>query len=80
MIFEIFLACLANDPQIFLDGPDPGLVPDGAETRGTVDVEWAGAVAKGATIKLVVSRTNEFDSAERTLRHFTQLKIISHPL
>src|SRR5579863_10332428 len=55
----------ANDPQIFLDGPDPGLVPDGAETEALIDVEWAGAVAKGATIKLVVSPpTNSTQGAD----------------
>ena len=55
----------ANDPQIFLDGPDPGLVPDGAETEALIDVEWAGAVATGATIKLVVSSpTNSTQGAD----------------
>lgn len=44
----------AKDPQVILDGPDPGLVPD-AETEADLDVEWAGAVAKGATIILVPS-------------------------
>jgi len=44
----------ANDPQVIVDGPDPGLVP-GVETEADLDVEWSGAVAKGATIKLVVT-------------------------
>jgi len=53
-----------NPPQIILDGPDPGLVP-GAETEALLDVEWAGAVAKGATIKLVVSApTNSTEGAD----------------
>lgn len=43
-----------NDPKIILDGPDPGVVP-GEETEADLDVEWAGAIAKGATIKLVPS-------------------------
>jgi subtilase family serine protease len=42
------------DPQIILNGLDPGLVP-GVETEADLDVEWSGAVAKGATIKLVVT-------------------------
>ena len=51
----------ANDPQIIVDGIDPGLV-SGAETEAVLDVEWAGAVAKGATIKLVPSAsTNAID-------------------
>src|SRR5437899_10642147 len=48
----------ANPPQVILDGPDPGLVR-GDETYADLDVEWSGAVAKGATIKLVVSQSTE---------------------
>src|SRR6266853_2676970 len=44
----------ANDPQIILNGPNPGIV-QGAETEADLDVEWSGAVATGATIKLVVT-------------------------
>ena len=43
----------ANDPQVILNGPDPGLVP-GVESEADLDVEWSGAVAKGATIELIV--------------------------
>ena len=46
----------ANDPQVILNGPDPGLVPE-VETEADLDVEWSGAVAKGATIKLVIAAT-----------------------
>ena len=35
-----------NDPQIIVDGPDPGLV-SGDETESDLDVEWSGGVAKG---------------------------------
>ena len=38
----------ANDPQIILDGPDPGLTD--AEMEADIDVEWSGAVARNATI------------------------------
>lgn len=47
-----------SSPQIILDGPDPGLVR-GDETEADLDVEWSGAVAKGATIELVVSESTE---------------------
>jgi subtilase family serine protease len=46
----------ANAPQIILNGPDPGVVASD-EGEADVDVEWAGAVAKNATIKLVVSES-----------------------
>jgi hypothetical protein len=48
----------ANDPVVVLNGPDPGLIR-GAETEADLDVQWSGGVAKGATIKLVVSQPTE---------------------
>jgi hypothetical protein len=48
----------SNSLKIILDGPDPGLVR-GDETEADLDVEWSGAVAKGATIDLVVSESTE---------------------
>ncbi len=47
-----------NPPQIILNGPDPGIVP-GDEGEASTDTQWAGAVAKGATLDLVVSETTE---------------------
>ncbi len=52
----------ANPPQIILNGRDPGIVSQDEEGEADLDVEWSGAVAKGATIKLVVSPpTNSTD-------------------
>jgi subtilase family serine protease len=48
----------ANPPNIILNGPDPG-VTTSDETEADLDVEWSGAVAKGATIDLVASETTE---------------------
>ena len=56
--FRSLFGLPADPPQIILDGPDPGLVP-GDQTEATLDVEWSGAVARGATIKLVVSESTE---------------------
>jgi hypothetical protein len=47
----------ANDPHVILNGPDPGVVGD--ETEAILDVSWSGAVAKNATIDLVVSASTE---------------------
>jgi len=47
----------AKAPQIILNGPDPGIRFD--EGEADADTQWAGAVAKGATIDLVVSETTE---------------------
>jgi hypothetical protein len=53
-------AQLANDcsqttsnVQVILDGPDPGI--NGDEIEADLDVEWSGAVAKGAHIDFVTS-------------------------
>ena len=47
----------ANPPQIILNGPDPGITMD--ETESDLDTQWSGAVAKNATIDLVVSESTE---------------------
>jgi len=63
--FRTLFGLPANDPQVFLNGSDPGLVLDGSETEALIDVEWAGAVAPGATIKLIVSPpTNSTQGAD----------------
>jgi subtilase family serine protease len=49
----------ANDPHIIVNGVDPGVTMTGAESEADLDVEWAGAVAKNATIELVVSQDTE---------------------
>ncbi len=59
--FRSIFGLPANDPQIVLNGPDPGLV-SGVETEADLDVEWSGAVATGATIKLVVSASTDATS------------------
>jgi Pro-kumamolisin, activation domain/Bacterial Ig-like domain (group 3) len=52
-----------NTDNIVLNGPDPGIQgPDsvtGDEIEADLDVQWAGAVAPGATVKLVVSQDSE---------------------
>jgi len=65
----------ANNPLVIVNGQDPGIVP-GDETESDLDVEWAGAVAKGATIDFVTSAsTNTSDgvtlSAEYIVQHAT---------
>jgi subtilase family serine protease len=44
----------ANNPAVILDGANPGLVT-GDQDESTLDVEWAGAVAPAATVKLVAA-------------------------
>lgn len=52
--FRSFFGLPAGDPVITLNGPDPGIVTDD-EGEADLDVQWAGAVAPGASVNLVVS-------------------------
>jgi len=47
----------AQDPTITLNGADPGTANIDDEFENVSDVEWAGAIAKGAAINLVVSKS-----------------------
>ena len=54
------LPTTGNYLQVIHNGPHPGILfSTGDETEATLDVQWAGAVAKGATIDLVVSESTE---------------------
>ena len=46
----------AKEPQVILVGADPGLVA-GDQDEATLDVEWSGAVATEATVKLVAAKS-----------------------
>jgi len=45
----------ANVPTVTVNGPDPGIPTADDKSENTLDVEWSGAVAKGATINFVTS-------------------------
>ncbi|MGO8732816.1 MAG: protease pro-enzyme activation domain-containing protein [Terriglobia bacterium] len=57
--FRSLFGLPAMDPQIIVVGPDPGFLQNDEETEADLDVEWSGAVAKNATIELVVSEDTE---------------------
>jgi len=60
----------ANDPQIIVNGNDPGIFSSGEETEADLDVEWSGAVARNATIKFVVSKsTNASDGVDLSAQY-----------
>lgn len=54
--FQALFGLPAKDPVVVVDGPDPGISP-GDETESDLDIEWSGSVAKGATVKFVISAT-----------------------
>ncbi len=45
----------ARDPQIVVNGADPGIFDANEQAEAVLDVEWSGAVAKNANVKFVVS-------------------------
>jgi hypothetical protein len=52
--FRTAMGLPANPPQVILNGADPGR-QTGDEGESDLDLQWAGAVAPGATIKFVTS-------------------------
>jgi len=63
--FRTFFGLPANDPQVVIDGSDPGDIGGGSEVEALLDVEYAGGIAKGATIHLVIAAdTNNFTGLE----------------
>jgi subtilase family serine protease len=66
----------ANNPQIIITGANPGVANSDDETEADLDVEWAGAVAKSATIDFVVSAsTNSSDGVALSAQY-----IVNHNL
>lgn len=56
--FRQIFGLKTNDPNIIYSGPDPG-VSTVDQQESTLDVEWAGAVAPGATIDLVLAESTD---------------------
>ncbi len=60
--FRNVLGLPANDPEIIVNGDDPGETSDMEEAM--LDVTWSGAVAPMAQIKFVVSQSNFSDGVD----------------
>ncbi len=74
--FRAFFGLPANDPQIIVNGTDPGVLSPGEESEADLDVEWSGAVARSAAVKFVVSKsTNASDGSYLSAEY-----IVSHNL
>ena len=52
----------ANDPNIVVVGPDPGFSNPTDAEEALLDTEWAGAVAPGATINVVIAGSTDTTS------------------
>jgi hypothetical protein len=53
--FRTLFGLPPNDPNIVLNGPDPGIQQSGEEGEADLDVEWSGAVAPNAQIDFIVT-------------------------
>ncbi len=60
--FRQIFGLKANDPNILVSGPDPGIASLIDSDEALLDVEWAGAVAPGVTINLVVAGSTDTTS------------------
>jgi hypothetical protein len=60
--FRNLWGLVANDPQVIVNGDDPGQIGD--MTEAMLDVTWSGAVAPQATILFVVSQSNFADGVD----------------
>jgi hypothetical protein len=56
--FRAAFALPPGPPEIIVNGPDPGDLGGSEDGEADLDVEWAGAVARGADIRLVVSASS----------------------
>jgi len=59
----------ANYPQIVINGSDPGGSGSDDAVESTLDVEWAGAIAKAATIKFVTSKSGASDGVSLSAQY-----------
>ncbi len=72
-IFRLAFGLPFTTPQVILNGPDPGSLFNPNETEADLDVEWSGAMAPKATIKLVVSgSTNTTDGVDLSAEYIVE--------
>jgi pseudomonalisin len=55
--FRSLFGLPANTPTFIHNGTDPGDLGSDEETEADLDVEWSGAVAKNATVNMVISKS-----------------------
>lgn len=65
--FRSAAALPRKDPIVVLAGPDPGTDAD-TETEADLDIEWAGGIARNATI-IYVNSVDAIGSAEYAIEH-----------
>jgi pseudomonalisin len=54
-LFRSMFGLPENDPEMLVNGTNPGILNADEEAEALLDVEWSGAIARNATIKYVLS-------------------------
>jgi pseudomonalisin len=65
----------ANNPTIVTNGADPGGVGSNDWVESSLDVEWAGAIAKNATVKFVTSKSGSSDGISLSAQYAVTNKV-----
>jgi subtilase family serine protease len=65
----------ANNPTIITNGADPGGVGSSDWVESSLDVEWAGAIAKNATVKFVTSKSGSSDGISLSAQYAVTNKV-----
>jgi subtilase family serine protease len=69
--FRSLFGLPANDPIVTVVGTDPG--KNGDEIEADIDTQWTGAIAKNATIHLVIAaNTNSSNGVDLAAQHIVQ--------
>ena len=58
--FRSLFGLPANNPQIIVNGSNPGIISAGEETEADLDVEWSGAVARRRNHQICGFEVDEF--------------------
>ena len=73
--FREYFGLPVNDPEVVLNGPDPGIV-SGDELESDIDLQWSGAIAPAAHTLLIASK----DTATAYGVDLSALYAVSHDL
>ncbi len=64
-----------NDPQMIINGADPGFPWCSDELESAMDVEWAGAIARNATVKFVTTKSGTTDGINLSAQYAVNHKV-----
>jgi subtilase family serine protease len=76
--FRTAMGLPANPAAIVVNGPDPGDLGGAEDLEADLDVEWAGAVARNASIQFVTSRsTSSSDGSDLSAQYLVDQNAVA---